>query len=170
MPARNVKPAKIAKTHSRAHLHIATRGERVADQVAAFVGSWPFVIGQAALLALWMAWNAIGPLFLRYDAFPFVFLNLFMSAEAAFATPIILMAQNRQSAIDRRRDDHEAAEVDQLFTINKQQLEILRILRQMQAEPHAEPHSEPVAGALAQSVASVKSRRSRAHKAAVVAE
>jgi hypothetical protein len=56
-------------------------------------------------------------------------LNLAASAEAAYAAPVIMMSQNRQAQKDRMRDDHEAEEVDLLYTINQQQLEILALLR-----------------------------------------
>src|SRR5438874_13468756 len=69
-------------------------GERVADSVAAWVGSWTFLIGQSVVLFLWMALNAMaiwGP----WDPYPFILLNLVLSFQAAFATPVILMSQNR---------------------------------------------------------------------------
>lgn len=78
-----------------------TRGERAADWVASFIGSWKFVIGQAVFLAAWFAINSIG-VFFEWDAYPFILANLFMSAEAAFATPLLLMSQNRAAAQDRQ--------------------------------------------------------------------
>lgn len=82
-------------------------GDRVADAVATFIGSWTFIIGQAVLMVIWCITNSLAALqVIQFDAYPFVFLNLFMSAEAAFATPLILMSQNRQS----ERDRHHAEE------------------------------------------------------------
>lgn len=125
-------PLTPALVHpKRRHIHApGTLGDYVADRVALAVGSWRFVLGQAALMMVWFILNTLGGIY-HWDNYPFVFLNLAMSAEAAFATPIILMSQNRQSQKDRLRDDHEAREVDQLFTINRQQLEILRLLHQL---------------------------------------
>lgn len=122
--------------HRRAHIHRhANAGERIADDVTNLLGSWRFIIGQAVLLALWFALNSVG-WFYHWDAYPFILCNLFMSAEAAFASPLILMSQNRQAARDRKRDDLEAKEIDDMFTnhalllkINQQQLEILQLLR-----------------------------------------
>ena len=78
-----------------------TRGDRAADAVASFIGSWKFVIGQASLLAIWFIANSIG-VFFRWDAYPYILANLLMSAEAAFATPLLLMSQNRAAAQDRK--------------------------------------------------------------------
>jgi uncharacterized membrane protein len=91
---RSLQPARSAT------LRRASRGERIADIVTAIVGSWRFIIIQSCLLAIWivlniMAWIA------HWDPYPFILLNLTLSFQAAYATPFILMSQNRQSAIDR---------------------------------------------------------------------
>ena len=65
-----------------------TFGERVADSVAARVGSWTFVIVQSALMSLWMMINILA-WSMQWDPYPFVLLNLVLSFQAAFATPII---------------------------------------------------------------------------------
>lgn len=65
------------------------------------VGSWSFIIAQTTLLAAWMALNVVWVAG-AFDGFPFVLLNLALSTQAAFATPILLMAQNRASERDRR--------------------------------------------------------------------
>lgn len=122
---------------SRQHIHAhANIGEKIADQTAASIGSWGFIIAQAALMAVWFILNTAGWFVWKWDLYPFVFLNLAMSAEAAFSAPIIMMSQNRQAEKDRRRDDLEAKEVDGMFTnhalllkINQQQLEILEALK-----------------------------------------
>jgi len=84
-----------------------TRGQRAADAVATFMGSWRFVITQAVIMILWFVLNAAA-WSLSWDPYPFILLNLAMSAEAAFATPLLLMSQNRASARDRAtlEDDH----------------------------------------------------------------
>ncbi len=106
--------------------HVAKQspGDRIADRVAALIGSWAFIIGQAGVMAVWILVNTLA-LFgvIRFDEYPFVFLNLFMSAEAAFATPLILMSQNRSADRDREhaQSDYDVniaakAEIEQLMT------------------------------------------------------
>ena len=83
------------------------QGERAVDWVAAGVGSWRFIITQSVLLVVWIAAN--GAAAARFDPYPFILLNLFLSFQAAYTAPIILMSQNRQADLDRRRavDDFE---------------------------------------------------------------
>src|SRR5436853_6745304 len=75
---------------------------KVADSVAAFGGSWKFIITFMTFLAIWMILNII---FLRrpFDPYPFILLNLFLSAIAALQAPVIMMSQNRKDARDRER-------------------------------------------------------------------
>ncbi|MBW4622325.1 MAG: DUF1003 domain-containing protein [Cyanosarcina radialis HA8281-LM2] len=81
-------------------------GDRVADLVAAVMGSWRFIIIQSVVLALWVVLNAIA--FVRHwDPYPFILLNLMLSFQAAYAAPIIMMSQNRQAAIDRADAKHD---------------------------------------------------------------
>ena len=83
-----------------AHAEKQSAGDRIADRVAAFIGSWAFIIGQTGVMAVWIVVNTLALFgFIRFDMYPFVFLNLFMSAEAAFATPLISCRRiARQSA------------------------------------------------------------------------
>ena len=78
-----------------------TFGERAADGVAAVMGSWPFVIVQSVILVGWIAWNVVTGR--PFDPYPFILLNLTLSFQAAYAAPIIMMSQNRQSDVDRQR-------------------------------------------------------------------
>lgn len=78
----------------------ATTGERLADRVAATVGSWRFIIIQSILLALWITLNLIAWV-QHWDPYPFILLNLALSFQAAYSAPIIMMSQNRQSDLDR---------------------------------------------------------------------
>ena len=73
----------------------------LADRVSRAVGSWMFINCQAAVMVFWIIWNTCGPEGLRWDAYPFILLNLFMSAEAAFTAPAIMMSQNRAAEADR---------------------------------------------------------------------
>lgn len=91
-----------------AHDDDRSLGERVADHVAAFVGSWPFVIGQSIILAAWVAGNA-WLLSHPFDPRPFILLNLCLSFQAAYTGPIVLLSQNRQAAKDRDLAAHDFA-------------------------------------------------------------
>lgn len=80
----------------------ATFGDQAADAVAASVGSWPFVIGQSIILALWLIWNTAGRLAMIFDPYPFQALNLMLSFQAAYTGPIVMIAANRQAKRDRQ--------------------------------------------------------------------
>lgn len=80
-------------------------GQRVADSVAAFGGSWLFISIFASLLTSWILVNSV--LSRPFDPYPFILLNLFLSTLAAVQAPIILMSQNRQSAKDRLDATHD---------------------------------------------------------------
>ncbi|MCZ0733385.1 DUF1003 domain-containing protein [Phreatobacter sp. AB_2022a] len=83
-----------------------TFGERVADHVASFGGSWTFIIVFFAVLGIWMATNvAIGTG--AFDPYPFILLNLVLSCVAAVQAPIIMMSQQRQEAKDRKRSEND---------------------------------------------------------------
>jgi uncharacterized membrane protein len=111
-----------------------TLGERAADRIATFGGSWTFLGLFAAALLAWAAINSdwLMGLGLRFDPFPFIFLNLLLSMLAAIQAPVIMMSQNRQSARDRMAAEHD-------YEVNlKAELEIMQLhekldeLRQMQ--------------------------------------
>ena len=93
--------AEERKTPPPAALVQLTLGQRVADQVAVTMGSWPFIIIQSMLLMVWITLN-LTAYFARWDPHPFILLNLVLSFQAAYAAPVIMMSQNRQQAIDRR--------------------------------------------------------------------
>ncbi|KAB2886227.1 MAG: DUF1003 domain-containing protein [Albidovulum sp.] len=95
-------------------------GDRVADRVAAFGGSWSFIILFAAVILGWVAanvWIMVRPA----DPYPFVFLNLILSMVAAIQAPVIMMSQNRQAAKDRLAAAHD-------YEVNlKAELEIMSL-------------------------------------------
>ncbi len=123
------KPTTHLSTDWRRSLHLPQNlGQQLADGVANSMGSWNFIIIQSAIVAGWIALNLVA-VFSHWDPYPFILLNLLFSTQAAYAAPIIMMSQNRQAQKDHIRDDHEAEEVDLLYTINRQQLEILTLLR-----------------------------------------
>lgn len=82
-----------------------TFGERVADRVAAFGGSWTFIGIFLVMMVVWMYLNSRGPQ--PIDPFPFILLNLVLSCLAALQAPVIMMSQNRQAAKDRLDAQHD---------------------------------------------------------------
>ncbi|GGJ36270.1 DUF1003 domain-containing protein [Neoroseomonas lacus] len=108
------RPASAQPSHIRRTIALARRrrksgppppipiGARLADAVAAAVGSWRFIVIQSALLALWITGNAVVGRS-AWDPFPFILLNLLLSFQAAYTAPIIMMSQNRLSDVDRER-------------------------------------------------------------------
>lgn len=81
----------------------ATFGQRVADRVATFGGSWKFIISFCVILVLWISVNAIVLSNKGFDPYPFILLNLILSCLAALQAPVIMMSQNRQEEKDRQR-------------------------------------------------------------------
>ncbi len=80
-----------------------TFGEKVADWTVQLVGSWRFLIGQGAILTLYIIANILMFSFMAFDPYPFILLNLLLSFQAAFTAPLILISQNRTEHKDRRR-------------------------------------------------------------------
>ena len=114
---------RISRNTNREFAEQLTFGQRVADRVAAFGGSWLFIGLFAVVLILWILLNAV--ILARQDAafdpYPFILLNLFLSMLAAIQAPVILMSQNRQAAKDRLEAAHD-------YEVNlKSELEILTI-------------------------------------------
>jgi uncharacterized membrane protein len=106
-----------------------TSGERIADEVAARVGSWPFILIQSVLLMFWIVANAF---LIRdwlggkpFDPYPFILLNLMLSFQAAYTGPVVLMSQNRQAARDRDEAEHD-------YQVNREALEILESIQKDQ--------------------------------------
>ncbi|MBA4317346.1 MAG: hypothetical protein C0412_02995 [Flavobacterium sp.] len=105
------------------HIEALGFGSRLADSVAKGMGSWRFIILQTILVILWMSLNLVG-FFYHWDVYPFILLNLLFSTQAAYAAPIIMMSQNRQSERDRLQ-----AQADYQTNIEaKQEIEALTIM------------------------------------------
>jgi uncharacterized membrane protein len=83
-----------------------TTGQRIADRVAATMGSWKFIIIQSVILLAWIVLN-ITAFVEQWDPYPFILLNLALSFQAAYAAPFIMMSQNRQQDIDRQAAEHD---------------------------------------------------------------
>ncbi len=84
-----------------------TLGERVADKVAEFGGSWPFIFIFLGVLGTWIIINSLALLRQPFDPYPYILLNLVLSSLAAIQAPIIMMSQNRQAKKDRLLADHD---------------------------------------------------------------
>lgn len=127
---------------NRAHYDEAPLGARIADRLAAGMGSWPFIITQSVLLLVWVAINFYGLFVKRWDPYPFILLNLLLSLQATYAGPIVLLAGNRQSQKDRITLEHAADEADKgeehitriLIEIKKNTDLTLQILKELEAE------------------------------------
>ncbi|MHB8482783.1 MAG: DUF1003 domain-containing protein [Nitrospiria bacterium] len=91
-------------------------GDKVADKLSLGIGSWRFIIIQTVIIVTWMAGNVY--LLFHFDPFPFIFLNLAFSAQAAYASPIIMMAQNRSAAKDKIHAEHQYEHQEKELTIN----------------------------------------------------
>ena len=94
----SVSPAKEKEKY--------TLGQRAADTIAKFAGSWAFIFSFAGVLILWMGVNAIFAA-KAFDPYPFILLNLVLSCVAAIQAPLIMMSQNRQEEKDRRRAEND---------------------------------------------------------------
>ncbi|SHG10468.1 Protein of unknown function [Flavobacterium fluvii] len=105
------------------HIETLGFGSRLADTVAKGMGSWKFIIIQTLFVILWMGLNLAGYIY-HWDAYPFILLNLVFSTQAAYAAPIIMMSQNRQSERDRIQ-----AQADYQTNIDaKQEIEALTLI------------------------------------------
>jgi uncharacterized membrane protein len=97
-----------------------TVGQKAADRIAMIMGSWKFLIIQSVVLVLWIALN-IAAYINHWDPYPFILLNLFLSLQAAYTAPVIMMSQNRQNERDRLEAHND-------FNINLKAEEEIRVL------------------------------------------
>ncbi|MFT3981249.1 MAG: DUF1003 domain-containing protein [Ferruginibacter sp.] len=127
-----------------------TLGQRIADKVASFGGSWTFIILFCIVLVSWIIFNVIALKKWRFDPYPFILMNLVLSCLAALQAPIIMMSQNRQEEKDRKESENdymvnlkaemqirslhekmdilEADQIKKLFETQARQLEMLKKL------------------------------------------
>lgn len=97
----------IAADANREYDRQRSFGERVADHLATFGGSWRFLFLFGAVLFLWIVVNTAHLLAAPFDPFPYILLNLILSCLAAVQAPVIMMSQNRQDARDRLRSEND---------------------------------------------------------------
>ena len=125
-----------------------TLGQKAADAIAKFAGSWAFIFSFTGVLILWMAVNAVLAA-KAFDPYPFILLNLVLSCVAAIQAPLIMMSQNRQEEKDRHRAENDykvnlKTEImiedifDKVTAILKKQSEIEKQLGNMQSENNIE--------------------------------
>lgn len=96
-----VEPPEVSWTEDRSF------GDRAADALARFGGSWTFILSFTVVLTVWMAVNVTGLLFGTFDPYPFILLNLALSTVAALQAPVIMMSQGRQEEKDRLRAESD---------------------------------------------------------------
>ncbi len=116
-------------------------GQRIADGVAATMGSWRFIIIQSCILAAWLILNTVAWIN-HWDTYPFILLNLALSFEAAYSAPIIMMSQNRQAAKDRLMAESDyhcntkgEVEVRNIMEhLDHQDVVILQIIKRMETQ------------------------------------
>lgn len=108
----------------------STFGERLADQVARFGGSWNFILLFGAALLIWVVLNSEILGATAFDPYPYIFLNLMLSMLAALQAPVIMMSQNRQSAKDRQMASYD-------YEVNlKAELEIMSLHEKVDTVSH----------------------------------
>ena len=147
----------VSQDVNQLHAEESTIGRRLADRVTSILGSWTFIIIQTAILSAWIALNIIAWIN-HWDPYPFIFLNLALSFQAAYSAPIIMMSQNRQALKDRAvaandyevnlRAEMEVALIHErldelierqwqtLMLAQQEQLELLRRIDVLTAEIH----------------------------------
>ncbi len=138
-----------------------TFGERLSDRIAAFGGSWTFIIFFSAMLLLWIVINSFVLMTRAFDPYPYILMNLVLSALAALQAPVIMMSQNRSEDRDRARGENDykinlKAELEirhlhekldhllrrqynRLFEIQQIQIELLEELGQKRRAPPTPP-------------------------------
>jgi len=109
----------------KAAAQVRTRADRVADRLAALVGSWTFIVIQTVILLVWIILN-ISAWINHWDPYPFILLNLVLAFQSAYAAPILMISQNRQARLSERRN-HLDLQVNMLA--EQENTEMLRLLR-----------------------------------------
>lgn len=104
-----------------------TIGQKASDWIVARIGSWGFIIGQSVLLTFWAVLNVTAWV-QHWDPYPFILMNLFLSLQAAYTAPMIMMSQNRQAVRDRI-EAHNDYEVNVTAEV-----EIKKVLENLEAQ------------------------------------
>ena len=120
---------QISRNTNRDFEDKLTFGQKFADRIAAFVGSWTFILMFIGLLLCWIVLNTfiLARLGKAFDLYPYILLNLMLSMVAALQAPLIMMSQNRQAAKDRLQAEHD-------YEVNlKAELEIMALHQKIDA-------------------------------------
>lgn len=113
---------------------------RISEAFARFIGTARFLVYMTFFVFFWVVWNTLGPINLRFDEYPFIFLTLLLSLQASYAAPLILLAQNRQAdrdrvtlQEDRSRDERNLAVTEylvrELAAMRKELVEEIKTLK-----------------------------------------
>ncbi len=148
-------PAAVIRNVNDLEKARMTVGERVADGVAATIGSWRFILIQSGILILWLTLN-IAAWISHWDPYPFILLNLALSFQAAYSAPIIMMSQNRQASKDRLTAEEDFRvnrlaedEIRAILTrLDRQEELLLHVLARVDRATHA-PRVEHAQAAVA---------------------
>lgn len=132
--SKELKPIPLDLERIEAEAEKATFGQRVADAMASKVGSWGFLIGQTAVLTGWVGMNLM-PGVPHWDQSPFILLNLVFSFASAYTAPIVLMSQNRQSDIERKKTEYD-------HLVNRKSGHDIELLHQKFDQLHAQQLAE----------------------------
>ncbi len=110
----------------------APRGVRVANAVTGFLGSWRFIILQTIVVSIWVVGNIW--LLFHFDPYPFIFLNLAFSTQAAYAAPLILLASNQSATRDRATLEHAAKDAEEADAKDDELVTRLKHVEEMLAQ------------------------------------
>lgn len=88
---------------------------KLSERISRFIGSWRFIAYMTAFIVVWIGWNLLAPVGLRFDPYEFLFLTLVLSLQASYAAPLILLAQNRQADRDRVQYLEDRARIDRII-------------------------------------------------------
>jgi len=111
------------------HLEGTNFSDKIADRVVQGMGSWSFIIIQTAIIILWILGNGYF-LIVHFDKYPFILLNLVFSTQAAYASPLILMAANRQADRDKAQAEHQYEHQEKELVLNTQLTKDIHTLTQ----------------------------------------
>lgn len=141
--------APTRQTHTPEHLRGAFGNDafgRMAERGARSFGTPKYIVGQSLIVVVWLVLNAIA-WSARWDPYPFILLNLAFSTQAAYAAPLILLAQSRQAARDQAHAEAMAKHAEEIARQHKEMLDQNTTLTQEIHRLSAEIHARVVAGA-----------------------